>query len=205
MDETGVQRFSESWAATRKRGGNPMLDEGMELANVPRPAGFAEARRLAFDACCSVYSVPPALVASADSDRNADSAARSFGTDAVQPVGDLLALAFTRTAVPAFYADNPAAHRMAVVCDVSDLTRDRFAQRMEAAGRPWATARSLPSSRWTRCAAWRATAQRERYKRTQLRERLAADPSALSEGCLRDAVGRAAEGAVQTRRADPRP
>jgi hypothetical protein len=87
-----------------------------------------------YDAVCSVFSVPPAMVAAANSDRNADASQRSFAVDAVQPIGDLLAAAFTRIAVPAFYAEtNPdGVHAIKVMCDVGDQTRDRFAQRMAA-------------------------------------------------------------------------
>ncbi len=124
--EAAEGSIEEGWSARLKRGGSPVLEDGMELASIPRPPAFVETQRQAFDATCSVYSVPPAMVAGADSDRNADSAARSFAVDAVQPVGDLIAAAMTRVAVPAFYAD-PA--RIVVRCNVDDLQRDRFSQR----------------------------------------------------------------------------
>jgi phage portal protein BeeE len=128
-------RFERRIAGLFKdRGTPPVLEEGMDVTAVPQTvdAAWTPARRLAYDAVCSVLGVPPAMVAAADSDRNMDASQRSFMVDAVMPVAAIIAQEATVKAVPHFYGSNPLVARIVVKAEADDYGRDRFAERARA-------------------------------------------------------------------------
>jgi phage portal protein BeeE len=133
--DTARLRFERRIAGLFKdRSAPPVLEEGMDVTAVPQTvdAAWTPARRLAYDAVCSVLGIPPAMVAAADSDRNQDASQRSFMVDGVRPVAAIIAQEATVKAVPAFYGDNRFVGRIIVTVDTSDYGRDRFAERARA-------------------------------------------------------------------------
>lgn len=141
----GRSRFEESLRG-RRADQVAILEEGMNVADSRPPSArdseFLEGRRFVFEAVCSAYGVPAAVLAGTSSDRNAGEGRRNLIQDAIAPLASLIEDGINSQLVPQVFGGQAVNGRIFCEFSIEAKLRGSFREQaqvfqMATGGEPW--------------------------------------------------------------------